>query len=137
MKSSCRLNTAVVSSFSLWLLVACIGLLLSFSTTPAWAQSATGTLSGQVNDPSSAAIGGAVVKLVDSETNASQTVTTNGAGRYTFANVAPGVYNITVSHSGFTQAKLQGQKVDIGLALTLNVTLQIGSTTTVVEVQAG
>ena len=136
MNSSYRLNAAVVSSFSFWLLVACMGL-LSFSTTPAWAQSATGTISGQVTDPSSAAVAGAVVKLVDAETNTSQTAATNEVGRYNFISVPPGVYNMTVSHAGFTQAKLQGQKVDVGLSLTLNVTLQVGSTTTVVEVQAG
>jgi hypothetical protein len=57
-------------------------------------------------------------------------------GRYTFVSVPPAVYDVTVTKSGFTTGKLSGQKVDIGQALTLDVTLQVGATTTTVEVQA-
>ena len=128
MNSSHRL-TRVFASFAF------VGLLI-LSMTPALAQTATGSVAGQVTDPSGAAIAGAEVKLVDPTTSSSQTTTTNDVGRYTFNTVPPGVYDLTVSHPGFTQAKLQGQKVDIGLALTLNVALQVGATSTVVEVQA-
>ena len=109
-----------------------IGLLAA----PASAQSATGSITGLVTDPSGAAIAGSEVKLVEVSTNSSQTSTTNEVGRYTFINVPPGVYNVTVGHPGFTQAKIQGQKVDVGLSLTLNVTLEVGATSTVVEVKA-
>src|SRR5216684_584216 len=70
MNPSYRLTAIGVSTISFCLFMA---LLLNFSTTPAWAQSASGTISGQVTDPSSAAVAGAEVKLVDAETNTSQT----------------------------------------------------------------
>jgi len=118
------------------LLAICLGVLLVFSGVPAGAQSATGSISGIVTDPSGAVIANASVRLVQVETNSSQTAPTNDAGRYSFISVQPGVYSLTVSHPGFTQAKMQGQKVDIGTALTLNMTLEVGATSTVVEVKA-
>src|SRR5690348_18140422 len=116
--------------------VVCLVVLAALTTSPLLAQSASGTITGVVTDPSGAAIVGAEVRLVDVSTNASLTTTSNEVGRYTFVNVSPGTYNVAVSHAGFTQAKIQGQKVDVGASLALNVTLQLGATSTVVEVQA-
>src|SRR5258708_15040810 len=118
------------------LLAICLGVLLVFSGVPVWAQSASGSISGIVTDPSGAAIVNASVRLVQPETNSSQATTTNEAGRYSFISVQPGVYSLTVAHPGFTQAKMQGQKVEVGTALTINVTLEVGAASTVVEVKA-
>ena len=137
MNSSRRLSSVVPSSALVGLFVLGLVLLLTFGRSPALGQAATGTIAGVVTDPSGAAVAGAEVKLADVETSSSQTTISNDVGRYTFISVVPGVYNITVSHPGFTQAKIQGQKVDVGLSLVLNVTLQLGATSTVVEVQAG
>ena len=120
MNSSHRLNAAVVSSFSFWMLVACLGLLLSFGTTPAWGQSAsTGTVSGQVTDQQNAIVPNAEIKMADPSTNVTLTTASNEAGRYIFVNVQPGSYNVTINHPGFAQARIQGQKVDVGSVLTL------------------
>ncbi|MBI3681982.1 MAG: carboxypeptidase regulatory-like domain-containing protein [Acidobacteria bacterium] len=119
------------------LLTISVGVLLTLSATPAWAQAtSTSTVTGQVTDPLSAVIMGAEVRLVDVSTNATRATSTNESGRYVFINLEPGFYNLTVSKEGFTQAKVQGQKVEVGSTLTLNLTLQIGATTTVVEVRA-
>src|SRR5258708_19159231 len=118
------------------LLAICLGVLLLFSGASAWAQSASGSISGIVTDPSGAAIVNASVRLIQAETNSSQTTNTNEAGRYSFISVQPGVYSLTVAHPGFTQARLQWPKVDVGTALTLNMTLEIGAASTVVEVKA-
>jgi carboxypeptidase family protein len=135
MNLSRPLNHAGLSSL-LFQSALLIGLMM-IGLTPVWAQSAnTGTIAGVVTDPSGAAIVGAEVKLVDVQTNSSQTTTTNEVGRYVFPSIAPGLYNLNVSHAGFTSAKMQGQKVDIGAAMVLNVTLAVGATTTVVEVRA-
>src|SRR5437016_2196937 len=103
----------------------------------AWSQSTSaGTVSGQVTDRHDAAVVGAEAVLTDTSTNAAQTTRTNQVGRYIFLNVAPGTYNLTVSMPGFSQAKVSGQSVQVGLELTLNVTLDVGSTSTTVEVKA-
>src|SRR5262249_31403978 len=96
----------------------------------------TGTIAGQVTDRQSAVIVGAEVILNDTSTSTTQTTLTNDVGRFIFLNVAPGTYNIRISKSGFTQARLVAQTVEVGLVRTLNVTLEVGSTSTSVEVQA-
>ncbi len=113
-----------------------ISILLGLASMQARAQSSTGSVAGQVTDQQSAAIVGAEIKLVDPLTNAVRTTTSNDVGRYSFASVPPGTYDVTVSKPGFSQAKVAAQTVDVGLALTINVALTVGATTTTVEVQA-
>jgi hypothetical protein len=134
---SVTLHHAGISSLVYGLaVIISLGLLVSFSATPVLAQSATGTLDGQITDQQGAVIANAEVKLIDTGTSSVRTTTTNEVGRYTFVNVQPGTYDVTVTKTGFTAAKLSAQKIDIGSSLTLNVTLQVGATTTTVEVQA-
>jgi hypothetical protein len=96
----------------------------------------SGTVAGTVTDPSGAAVAGATVTLTDPAVSGSRAATTNESGRYVFANVVPGTYNVTINKTGFRQAKLSDQVVTVGAALTLNVALELGSTTEVVEVTA-
>jgi hypothetical protein len=112
-------------------------LVLSLSPRPAWAQStAAGRVSGQVTDRQNAVVAGAEVILTDTSLNTSQTTRTNEVGRYLFLNVNPGTYDVVVSKSGFSQYKIVGQTVAVGIELTLNATLEVGSTATAIEVQA-
>lgn len=102
-----------------------------------WSQSSTsGTITGQVVDPQGATVAGATVKLISEATKQTKTTIASDAGNYNFFNVEPGVYDLTVSKEGFSQAKLQKQVVQVGTVLTLKVTLQVGATTTTVEVTA-
>src|SRR6266567_131674 len=115
-----------------------LAVFLSLSAISAWAQStSTGTVSGQVTDQQNAVVAGAEVRLIDVQTNIARNTVTNDAGRYSFINVAPGSYDITVGKPGFSQAKIAAQAVEVGLTLTVNVPLQVGSTSTTVEVTAG
>ena len=103
----------------------------------AWSQvTSSGSVAGQVVDQQSAAIPGAEIKLFDPTTNSVQTTVTNDAGRYVFISVAPGAYDITVSKQGFSMFKVSRQQVQVGLAVTINATLEVGSTATTVEVTA-
>ncbi len=102
-----------------------------------WAQNTSGTITGQVTDPQGATIAGASIKLLSLATKQIKTTVTNDAGNYNFFNVEPGEYDVTISKEGFNQAKLQKQTVEVGTTLTLKVTLQVGATTTTVEVSAG
>jgi hypothetical protein len=116
-----------------------VALCCLFALTPSalFSQTAsTGTVAGTVTDPSGAAVVGATVTLVDPSTNDTRTTTTNDAGRFIFANVVPGSYNATISKGGFRVTKISGQVVTIGSALTLNVTMELGSVSQTVEVTA-
>src|SRR5260221_685048 len=108
--------------------VLCVGLALLLSATPTQAQTASsGSVTGQVSDPQGASVPGAEVTLTDIGTNSKQSATTNDSGRYTFPVVNPGLYDIIVSKSGFKVAKMTQQKVSIGLVLTVNITMEVGS----------
>src|SRR5580698_8958738 len=114
------------------LLVVCLG-----SALPVWAQSASsGTVSGLVTDPSNAVVAGAVVTLTDASTNVSRTANSNATGRYSFADVTPGTYTLTVTKAGFATTKTDNHVVEVGVNLTLNLTLQVGGANVVVEVSA-
>jgi len=114
------------------LLVVCMG-----GALPVWAQStSSGTVAGTITDPSGAVVVGATVSLTDTATNVSRAATTNAAGRYYYADVTPGTYTVTVAKAGFSTAQAERQAVQVGLALTVNLALQVGGTNVVVEVSA-
>jgi hypothetical protein len=94
----------------------------------------TTTVAGEVTDPQQAVIGGTEVKLTDVSTKQVLTTTTNDSGRYIFVSVPSGTYSITFTKPGFSTKRIDNQHVDVGLGLTLNAVLEVGSTSTVVEV---
>lgn len=109
-------------------LILCIGLFFSLCGSPAQAQTASsGSVAGQVSDPQGSSVPGADVTLMDLATKSKQQAATNDSGRYNFPVVHPGLYEILVSKAGFKVAKMTQQKVSIGLVLTVNVALEVGS----------
>jgi len=96
----------------------------------------TGVIVGTVTDPSGAAIAGATVTLTDTATSAERTAITNDSGRYDFPNVQPGKYNVTISKTGFRQAKFANQQIVVGEQRTLDTKMELGAATEVIEVVA-
>lgn len=130
-------KSRTVNLSALLLQLACVALLVLFALTSAAAQStAAGTVSGQVTDQTGAAIAGATVTLTDIATQTSRSTTSNAAGRYIFVNVSPGSYDIKIVKSGFAQAVIAGQNVQIGLVTNADVTMKVGTATETVEVTA-
>ena len=100
-------------------------LLVAFllGTQAALGQGNSGTLRGQITDPSGAVIPGATV----SATIAGQTKTgqSNGQGVYEFNGLAPGKYAVSATAKGFTASSPQDAEVAAGRATDLNIQLQI------------
>jgi hypothetical protein len=116
----------------------CMAFILGSFASSAWAQNAaSGTISGQVTDPQGAAIAGAEIKLIDKSTNTVKTFVSNETGRYDIFNINPGLYDVTITRQGFSETKLSNQRVEVGNTLNLNVKLQLGASSTIVEVSAG
>src|SRR5882672_7844148 len=103
----------------------------------AWAQAAaTGTVHGVVMDPTNAVVAGATVTLTDISTSAVRTAITNDSGRYILPGVPPGIYELSITKTGFRTAKFVNQEVTVGSTLTLDAKLELGSQVETVEVQA-
>jgi len=104
------------------------------STALLFAQAGASSITGRVIDASGALIPGATVTITDTTTKISQTTQTNSAGLYLFNEAPSGAVDITVSHEGFNKAVIRHQEVLVGTAMTVDVTLEVGKLTAVVEV---
>jgi hypothetical protein len=91
--------------------------------------STTGVVLGTVTDTSGASVVDATVVLRNTATNNSTTQATNGAGQYTFVNVAPGAYEVTVKKDGFRTSTVTALSVDVAKSYTVDVKLEIGAVT--------
>jgi len=91
---------------------------------------------GQVTDPSGAVVAQAKIELRDVATGVVRTTTADDSGQYIFAQVAPGVYSVTVTASGFMRAVVSSVTVEVGKSSTINVDLKLGRTTEIVEVHS-
>jgi hypothetical protein len=98
-------------------------------TTPAAnAQAQTaGEITGQVLDPSEAAISSAAITAMNSATGAVRKAQTDSQGHYALTNLPVGTYSITVAHEGFQQLKQTGVMLNVATTVTLNLTLAVGS----------
>jgi len=97
----------------------------------------TGTVIGTVTDPSGAAVPDAAVVLRNKATNSQATQNSNSAGQYTFANVAPGEYQVTVKKAAFRTADVATLTVDVAKSYTLDFKMELGQVAEVVQVEAG
>ncbi len=120
-------------------LVIGVGLFMLASPQPIFAQGETGSVTGVVTDPQSGVVSGAEVTLTNLADNSKRTTTTNDSGRYVFASVGVGNYDVTVTKTGFKSYRATSQKVSVGSQLTLDVQLEVGALTETVVVtsQAG
>src|SRR6267154_5307006 len=97
----------------------------------------TSVVTGVVLDKTGATVPAATVELEEVDTQSKTSVTTGDDGGYTFRAVRPGNYTIRVSGKGFRQSIISGVKVEVGKSASINVVLEVGGTTEVVEVMAG
>jgi hypothetical protein len=98
------------------------------------AQSASSTtVAGIITDASGAVIADATVKLTDKATNIPRSTNTNDQGRYFFADVISGDYEIEVNKTGFRVTKTF-VTAKVGIALTVDLKLELGAVTETVEV---
>src|SRR3984885_3384180 len=95
-----------------------------------------GRIAGTVTDGTGAGLPGAEVRATQVSTALVLRTTTNAEGTYVFPTLAPSVYNISVSHSGFETHIEEGLQVRADAALTANATLKPGSASQTVTVNA-
>ena len=100
----------------------------------AHAQYENGSMTGTIRDATGAPIAGASVEITNTATAVSTVSTTNATGDYDAPSLRVGVYNISASAPGFSQAVAQHITVSVGARQHIDLTLNAGATTTSVEV---
>jgi hypothetical protein len=111
-------------------------LLFALSTgNPVNAQTAGGTLRGQVTDPSGASVSGATV-LLTTPSGASMDTTTNKEGIYEFKDLAPGKYQVKAVAEGFSLFLKTDVVITASQVTRLNISLGIAEQQEKVEVQS-
>jgi hypothetical protein len=68
----------------------------------------TGTVGGAVVDQTGAAVAGARVRLSREDTSLSQEAVSDSDGRYLFAGIAPGTFQLTATSTGFATGTIFG-----------------------------
>lgn len=111
-------------------------LLASMFAAAAAAQEIRGTILGQVTDPTSAAVPGAKVSIVNQATNVTVAVTTNMEGRYVAPFLPPGGYTIRVEKAGFSRVIRENIILQTQDRLTLDFPLTPGAVSESVTVSA-
>ncbi len=112
-----------------------ISLLLLFAS-PLFAQINRANLNGTVTDPSGASIPNAQVEILAPDTGFKRQTTTGTSGVYSISSVPTGVYDLTVTATGFKTLQEKAIQLSVGQTRTVNTQLEVGSPTTTVEVRA-
>ncbi|MGA2890957.1 MAG: carboxypeptidase-like regulatory domain-containing protein [Terracidiphilus sp.] len=112
-------------------------LLLIFGGATAFAQLDTGAIAGTVLDPSNKVVEGARVEILETTTGTAYSTASSSSGYYVFPSVRTGIYDITVTSSGFKTAILHGVVVAVGVNTSEDITVEIGATTETINVIAG
>jgi hypothetical protein len=112
-------------------------LLFAFSLLPSQilAQSTFGSIVGTVKDSSGALVPGASVRLTNTGTAAERIFTTDQHGDYSFLNLNPGKYQVTVTASGFESTDFSDLDLQSRETKRVDATLKLGAASETVMVQ--
>jgi hypothetical protein len=111
---------------------------LCFTAVSGFAQSTSvnsGTVHGSILDPSGAAIVGASVEIANPVSHYDQKAVTDNQGKFELDNVPFNNYHLSVTAPGF-QVNAQDVSVRAAVPIVLNATLQLGTSSTTVSVEA-
>ena len=100
------------------------------------AQAVTGTMLGTITDSSGARVANAKVVITETNTGIGRSVEANADGNYTFNNLTPGTYTVTVEQTGFRKAIRERVDVLVNTSVRVDVTLEVGNITEQVVVTA-
>ena len=117
-----------------WLICCLSCLVLSLAAV---AQLPTSTLNGTVTDPQGAVVAGAKVVIINAATGASRETATGSDGGFSVTDLTPGNYTVRINASGFAVSEFKEIHLDVGRALTLDVSLKIAKAGEVIEVTGG
>jgi len=92
-----------------------------------------GTIQGIVKDPTGGVMQSVEVRITNALTGFMRTVTTDAMGRYSFGNLAPNPYHVSIEVQGF-QPLARDVEVRSGVPVTLDLTLALANAVSEVQV---
>jgi hypothetical protein len=100
------------------------------------AQVTTGTIAGRVLDSDGGVLPGVIVTARQTETGFQRTTTSNAEGRYTFAALPPGPYELRAELQGFRPLVRSGVTLTIAQSSAVDLTMTVGGISEEVTVVA-
>ncbi len=111
--------------------------LLLFALQPAaFSQATTGSIYGQITDPSGALIIGANITATNQATGIAYPGASDSHGNYSVFSLPPGVYQVSVTKEGFDTATIKEVRIVIDQKQLVNFQLKVGAVATVETVTA-
>jgi hypothetical protein len=103
-------------------------------STPAAAQTPTGTILGSIKDAQGGVVPGATVTATNLGTQYSRTVVTDTAGEYAMRLLPVGNYEVAVTMPGFKNFTQSGIALEVGRNARVDVTIELGAVSETVSV---
>jgi hypothetical protein len=111
-------------------------LLLIAAAASAYGQTAAGTLTGIVTDPTGAVIANVPVTATHVDTGTRVIGTTSQTGNYSILQMPVGRYVVTVSQTGFKSFRQENVTIAAAQTLRIDITMEVGATSESVTVTA-
>ena len=99
--------------------------LIVLSSAATFAQSPPGRISGTVRVANGAPVSGATVTITNQDTGATRVVRSSSNGSYEAADLAPGLYTLSVDVQGFRRAVQKDRRLDAGGTLSVDLSLEV------------
>ena len=111
-----------------------LSVLLLFFALSSFGQTVNATLLGTVTDITGGVIANAKVSITEVNTGVSRSGQTNESGNYTFPNLAPGQYAVSVEAAGFKKETRKDIDVIVNSSTRVDLQLQPGAVSESIEV---
>ncbi len=105
-------------------------------TISAQSQLTTGAISGTTQDINGAIVPGAIVTVINEQTNQTRRIVTNDDGIFVASVLPVGNYTVIVEKEGFSKIEQKNLAVNVGRTTTLRPILQAGEVTAIVTVES-
>ena len=135
-KGAFTVRTSILPTFKYLspLRLVIVPITLSVMNLPLFAQLTSGNITGTIYDPARATVPNATIVARNNGTTVENTTTSTAAGEYRFENLPVGTYSLSATAAGFSKTEIANVAVQLNETVTTNITLQIGQTTSTVEV---